>query len=161
MIRGRLELVIVGSTWRSLSERTGFNHETLRRACLKGRIIRAELIAVLADLYGVSGHWLLTGRGPMFEAGCSGTEVAVPEASMRELIMALVLKLRHGPMNETEIHRLERWFADLNAVQLKVRKRSKRSGKSALMGRGVLGLLERLPPANRSGSQAQDHSAAI
>jgi hypothetical protein len=123
-IRTRLELIIAGASVRMLSERTGINHESLRRMLRRG-VINAEYVAALADLYGVSGHWLLTGRGPMFEAGIAGKDVAAPEASVRELIVALSAKMgqvqdgRPGPS-------LDSWFDGFNSTQMKLRRSNRR-----------------------------------
>lgn len=57
----RLRLVRGNRSYRSIAERIGVNHETLRRNFQSGRV-PATVIAQIAIHYSVDCHWLLTGK---------------------------------------------------------------------------------------------------
>jgi hypothetical protein len=63
-IVARVRLAVGDRGWREVARDTGYNRETVRRYCTKGGFDGDWLMRVAAA-YGVNGHWLLTGDGPM------------------------------------------------------------------------------------------------
>ena len=65
-----------------IARRTCTNRETARRYLTQGRP-SAEFVALLCEDFGVSGTWLLTGKGPKFDVcmgGTAGSRRAVADA---------------------------------------------------------------------------------
>ena len=58
----RLCAVTEGLPLRTIGARTGYNHETVRRVLHSGRVT-GHFLATIARVFGLSGEWLLTGRG--------------------------------------------------------------------------------------------------
>ncbi|MGD9689550.1 MAG: helix-turn-helix domain-containing protein [Phycisphaerales bacterium] len=62
-LRQRLRRACGDCSVSDLARQTGFNRETTRRYML-GQRPDIEFVARVAELFGCSGEWLLTGRGP-------------------------------------------------------------------------------------------------
>lgn len=63
----RMRLICAELTFSEVARRTDTNRETVRRYISSGRP-SAEFVARLCQTFGVSGTWLLTGRGPRYDS---------------------------------------------------------------------------------------------
>lgn len=61
-LANRLNAVTGGVSLREAAKATGYNHETIRRYCNKGKC-PADFLVAAAYAFGVSPGWLLTGPG--------------------------------------------------------------------------------------------------
>lgn len=66
-LAARMAEVCAGLSFSEVARRTEMNRETTRRYMTSGRA-SAEFLARLCEAFGVSGTWLLTGRGGKFDA---------------------------------------------------------------------------------------------
>lgn len=82
----RLSILAGGRSFRNLGELTDTHPETVRRY-MQGQAPSTEFLSALCKATGVSGEWLLTGRGPMKQSEARGH--ALREASAAELLSAL------------------------------------------------------------------------
>ena len=65
-IADRMRDVCAGLSFTEVARRTETNRETARRYLAHGRP-SAEFMARLCESFGISGTWILTGRGPRFD----------------------------------------------------------------------------------------------
>lgn len=63
-INARIRRAVGQQSARRIALITGFNHETVRRY-LKATSPSPEFLCALIDKFGISGHWLVCGQGPM------------------------------------------------------------------------------------------------
>jgi len=63
-IHHRLQIAVGDRSFRSLSEITGVNHESVRRY-MQGSAPSTEFLQNLCNRLGINGDWLLTGKGPV------------------------------------------------------------------------------------------------
>lgn len=87
----RLRIITGGQTIREVAEMVGMNHETVRRY-LSGHAPSTEFLAQICDHYGVSGNWLLLGKGPPTIKAIQ--RQALENATEEELMGALATKLQ-------------------------------------------------------------------
>jgi transcriptional regulator with XRE-family HTH domain len=111
-LHDRLRMVTGDRTYRMVAELTEFNQETTRRY-LQGQAPSAEFLAAICRVFGVSGDWLLTGRGPM-----RADEVrhhALREATAADLLTAMANTLT------TLLDRVERLEVFVQTVDARLR----------------------------------------
>jgi len=82
----RLTAATGDRTYRAISDLTGVHAETVRRY-MQGQSPSIEFIAKLCDSLGISGEWILTGKGPMRSADTRSH--ALKEANPAELLAAM------------------------------------------------------------------------
>ncbi|MCC5823743.1 MAG: helix-turn-helix domain-containing protein [Phycisphaerales bacterium] len=87
----RLRIITGGQTIREVAEMVDMNHETVRRY-LSGHAPSTEFLAQICDKYGVSGNWLLLGKGPATIKAVR--KQALETASEEELMGVLGSKLQ-------------------------------------------------------------------
>lgn len=85
-LKDRLNRVGGQYSYRELGRLTGVHPETIRRY-MQGHAPSAVFLSRLCDAFGVSGDWLLTGRGPMHCAEIS--HAALRRADVKDLLQAL------------------------------------------------------------------------
>lgn len=66
-INDRVHIAVGKMTYKKLGQLTDTHPETVRRY-MNGYAPSAKFLANIAQEFGVSGEWLLTGRGPMLIA---------------------------------------------------------------------------------------------
>jgi transcriptional regulator with XRE-family HTH domain len=108
----RLAAVVGQRSSRYIGELTGTNHETVRRY-ISGYAPSVEFLQSLCKAFGVSGEWLLTGKGPMKAADIRGS--ALREADAGELLSALASSV------ETLISRVDRLELFLQSMETRLR----------------------------------------
>lgn len=80
-LAARMRQVIGGQTFREVSDRTGANHETVRRYFLNGKP-NIAFLAAFCSAYDIRADWLLTGIGsPRRESTEMHDGAAQPERS--------------------------------------------------------------------------------
>ncbi|MFG0315145.1 MAG: helix-turn-helix domain-containing protein [Phycisphaerales bacterium] len=85
-LRERLKLAGGQYSYRELGRLTGVHPETIRRY-MQGHAPSAVFLSRLCDALGVSGEWLLTGRGPM---SCKEiSKAALRRANVQDLLQAM------------------------------------------------------------------------
>lgn len=77
-LAARMAETCAGLSFNEIARRTESNRETVRRYMTDGRP-PAEFVARLSEAFGVSGTWLLTGRGPKCEPGPSAVHTRKPD----------------------------------------------------------------------------------
>lgn len=82
----RLSSVVGQRSSRHIGDLTGTNHETVRRY-LAGSAPSVEFLQAVCKAFGISGEWLLTGKGPMKAADIR--HHALRDADAGELLTAL------------------------------------------------------------------------
>lgn len=82
----RLSSVVGQRSSRHIGDLTATNHETVRRY-LAGSAPSVEFLQAICRAFGVSGEWLLTGKGPMKAADIR--HHALRDADAGELLTAL------------------------------------------------------------------------
>ncbi|MEM7629933.1 MAG: helix-turn-helix domain-containing protein [Planctomycetota bacterium] len=85
-LHDRLRSVAGERTYRRLGELTQTHPETVRR-CMQGQAPSAEFLTRLCQVFGISGEWMLTGRGAM-RVDDVGTQ-ALRQANTPDLLHAL------------------------------------------------------------------------
>ncbi|MCC6660010.1 MAG: helix-turn-helix transcriptional regulator [Phycisphaerales bacterium] len=111
----RMRAAVGNRTHRHLSELTSASTESVRRY-LEGRTPPSmDFLSELCRTLGVSGEWLLTGRGPMRSAEASAR--ALSRAGVPELLAALANSV------ESLIERVERLETFLSTMETRVRGR--------------------------------------
>ena len=101
-------------TYRHVAELTGASAESVRRY-MDGAPPSAEFLTGLCRALGISGEWLLTGRGPM-RAQDVGTH-ALRQAGAPDLLAALANSV------ETLIDRVERLEVFVSTMEVRLRGR--------------------------------------
>lgn len=118
-LHDRLEAAAGDRTYRDLALMTATNPETVRRY-MQGQAPSAEFLAALCGALGVSGDWLLTGRGPMLASDVEGH--ALRRASASDLLTAM------SDSVERLMDRMERVELFVNTIEVKLR--AAREGKA-------------------------------
>lgn len=98
-LHDRLNAAVGDRTYRHIGEMTQTHPETVRRY-MQGQSPSVEFVAALATALGLSGDWLLTGRGPMKQEDARTNQLH--ESSAGELLGAVAGNL------ERLIERVER-----------------------------------------------------
>lgn len=106
-LHDRLQAAVGEMTYRQLAELTGANAETVRRY-MQGQPPAVEFLAAVCRAFGVSGDWLLMGRGPMRAKDVRPSALA--ESSAGELFTAVAGNVE-GLIGRVE--RLERYVQTL------------------------------------------------
>jgi|GEM_PF-1086408 len=115
MLHQRLRAAVGARTFREVGELTGTHHETVRRY-LGGTPPSVEFLSGLCSALGISGEWLLTGRGPMRRV-----EVrmhALREATASDLVAAMAATL------ERTLDRVERLEVFVSTMGTRLRARA-------------------------------------
>lgn len=105
-------MVVGHRSSRAVSELTGINQESVRRY-LGGQALSIEFLQALCKAFGVSGEWMLTGRGVMKAA--DAREAALRQADAGELLSALAEAV------EKLIARVDRLEQLIQIVEVRVR----------------------------------------
>lgn len=108
----RLASVVGQRSSRHIGDLTGTNHETVRRY-IAGYAPSVEFLQSLCKAFGVSGEWMLTGKGPMKAADIRAT--ALREADPGELLTAMATSV------ETLISRVDRLELFLQTMETRLR----------------------------------------
>ena len=90
-LHDRIINIVGDRTYRNLGDLTQTNCETVRRY-MAGCSPSAEFLSGLCQSLGVSGHWLLTGRGPMRESDM--VQEALRHAKAGDLMGAMATTLQ-------------------------------------------------------------------
>jgi transcriptional regulator with XRE-family HTH domain len=114
-LHDRLLAAIGDRSLRHIAELTGTHHESVRRY-MAGQAPSAEFMAALCGALGISGDWLLTGRGPMKKADLRAH--AVDEADASELLVAMAATI------EKLIERVERIEVYTQTLETRLRVRA-------------------------------------
>ncbi len=85
-LHNRIVDAVGRTTYKNLAELTQTNPESVRRY-MTGQAPSVEFLSGLCRSMGVSGHWLLTGRGPMRESEM--TQEALRQAKASDLLGAM------------------------------------------------------------------------
>lgn len=105
-------MVVGHRSSRAVSELTGVNQESVRRY-LGGQAPSIEFLQALCKAFGISGEWMLTGRGVMKVA--DAREAALRQADAGELLSALAEAV------EKLIARVDRLEQLIQIVEVRVR----------------------------------------
>mgnify|MGYP006270312449 CR=1 FL=1 len=89
-LHDRIHAALGRRTYRSISELTGINAETVRRY-MQGQAPSAEFLTSLCKNLDLNAHWLLTGEGPMRLS--EQRREALREADPSELLSAVASAL--------------------------------------------------------------------
>ncbi|TVQ63459.1 MAG: hypothetical protein EA378_01920 [Phycisphaerales bacterium] len=126
----RLEVAAGDRSYRALAELTETNAETCRRY-MQGQSPSAEFLSAFCAALGISGDWLLTGRGPMRVA--DATSHALKRADPGELLGAMANTL------ETLGSRVDRLEVFVQTLETRVRASKAASAPSGSTGSGGSG----------------------
>lgn len=108
-LHSRLAHAVGNATYRHLADMTGANSETVRRY-MNGCEPSAEFLTSICRATGVSGHWLLTGRGPVREQEM--VREALRQAQTPELLRAMAETMQRLV---ERVECLERYVQQLDA----------------------------------------------
>jgi len=108
-LHSRLTHVVGRTTFKSLADLTNTNAESVRRY-MNGHEPSTEFLTRVCRAMGVSGHWLLTGRGPMRENEM--TQQALRQAEAADLLHAMAETMQR--MVE-RVECLERYVQQIDA----------------------------------------------
>lgn len=108
----RLQAVAGQMTFRQLGELTQTHPETVRRY-MQGQAPSVEFLAAICVHLGVSGEWILTGRGPMRATDMKAH--ALKQANAAELLNAMATTL------ERLHERVERLELFVNTMEARLR----------------------------------------
>ena len=106
-LHDRLSAAAGELTYRAISDMTGVHAETVRRY-MQGQSPSIEFVAKLCGALGISGEWMLTGKGPMREADTRSH--ALREANPVELLSAMAGRI------EVLSERVERLEATVESI---------------------------------------------
>jgi transcriptional regulator with XRE-family HTH domain len=111
-IHERLQSIVGQRSSRHIGDLTGTNHETVRRY-LTGHVPSVEFLQALCKVFGVSGEWLLTGKGPVRAVEIRGE--ALRDAGAGELLTALSAAV------ERLIERVDRLELLMQTMEVRIR----------------------------------------
>lgn len=140
----RISQVVGHRSSRAVAEATGANPESVRRY-LGGQAPSIEFLQALCKAFGISGEWMLTGRGPMKAA--DAREAALRQADAGELLSALAEAV------ERLISRVDRLEQLIQIVEVRVRVVEARGPREV----PIRGLKEEI--AHGPGCQEDDQAA--